>query len=71
MEMVPVNSSTIASAGYDEPSRTLRIEFKNGSAYEYFDVPVEVFRTLVDPGAGSAGRFFSSSIKGIYRYSRL
>jgi len=39
MEMIPVQSSNHVAAGYDSDQAIMRIEFKDGSMYEYFDVP--------------------------------
>lgn len=69
MEMIPVTSSNVEMIGYDEDSQTLEIEFKNGSSYQYFDVPVKVFNELRD--AGSIGAYLSTNIKGVYRFSRV
>ena len=68
MEMIPVSSSNIAAVGYDEGSQTLMVEFKNGTSYQYFDVPERIFTELRD--AGSAGAYLASNIKGVYRFSR-
>lgn len=69
METIPVTSSNVETIGYDEDSQTLQIEFKNGSSYQYFDVPERVFNEL--RGAGSIGAYLSSNIKGVYRFSRV
>ncbi len=69
MEMIPVSSSNIAAVGHDEGSQTLQVEFNNGTRYQYFDVPEQVFIELRD--AGSPGGYFSSNIKGVYRFSKV
>jgi hypothetical protein len=69
MEMIPVSSTSIAAVGYDEGSQTLQVEFNNGTRYQYFDVPEQVFNELRD--AGSPGGYFASNIKGVYRFSRV
>ena len=69
MEMISVTSSNIEAVGYDEGSGTLQVEFKNGSTYQYFDVPIRVFEGLRD--AGSVGAYLSSNIKGVFRFSRV
>jgi hypothetical protein len=69
MEMTRVNSSNVESVGYDEDSSTLQIEFKNGTMYQYFDVPEDVFIGLRD--ADSVGRYLAARIKGTYRYSKV
>lgn len=62
-------SSNIARFRYDEANQVLTVEFKNGGAYNYFDVPETVFEQM--KAAPSKGRFLAQSIKGVYRYARL
>ena len=69
MEMIPVDSSNLESIGYDSESSTLEIHFKQGSAYQYFDVPERIYDQLLS--AESPGRFLSEQIKGVYRYSKV
>lgn len=69
MQVMSVTSSNIEAIGYDENSQTLQIEFKNGSIYQYFDVPENIFNELRD--AGSIGGYLAANIKGTYRYSRV
>ncbi|MGY1889303.1 KTSC domain-containing protein [Pseudomonas jessenii] len=68
MERVQVSSSNVESVGFDEDSETLEVEFKNGTLYQYFDVPKNVYEGLV--GADSVGGYLAANIKGVYRYSR-
>ena len=69
MEMTNVDSSNVAAVGFDEESQTLQIEFKNGAAYQYFDVPEAIYKGLL--GAPSVGQFLNQQVKGSYRYSRV
>lgn len=69
MNRRPVSSSNLSSAGYDEASQTLEIEFNNGGIYQYFDVPRAVFDGLMS--ATSHGRFFHQHIRGVFRYARV
>lgn len=69
MEMINVVSSNVAAVGYDEESQTLQVEFNNGSTYQYFDVPEEIFNGLLS--AESVGQFLNQKVKGSYRYSRV
>lgn len=64
----PVSSSNIQSIGYDADSGTLEIEFKSGTIYQYFEVPAAVYQELLN--AGSMGQYFSSNIRGAYRFAR-
>jgi hypothetical protein len=42
MERKAVESSNLASVGYDEHEEILEIEFQHGGVYQYFDVPKKV-----------------------------
>lgn len=65
---ISVSSSTIDSVDYDDSTLSLEIMFKNGTLYQYFDVPRNVFEGLLS--AGSQGQYFNAHIKGHYRYAR-
>lgn len=69
MDRVFVSSSNLNSVGYDAPSLTLEVEFKDGALYQYFDVPASVHQELVS--AASVGQYFSQNIRNSYRYARL
>ena len=69
VKRVPVESSMIASVGYDEAKRILEIEFNSGRIYRYANVPPEVYRGLME--AESHGRYFLAHIKGVYAYRRV
>lgn len=70
MERIPVSSSDIASVGYDTASMVLEIEFRTGSVYQYFQVPLDIYRGLLS--AASHGRYFDVYIKkGGFGYKRL
>lgn len=66
---IPVQSSNLSRIRYDEDSRTLEIEFHGGRRYQYFEVPVSIFRGLKN--AGSKGSYFNENIKGSFRYTRV
>ncbi len=57
----PVESSNIASIGYDPVTSTLEIEFHSGAIYQYFAVPQEIYDGLIN--ARSKGAFFHQFIK--------
>lgn len=69
MQRASVSSSNVDSIGYDEDNETLEIEFKNGAIYQYFDVPLGVYNTLIS--SSSIGAYMASNIKGVYRFSRV
>lgn len=61
------NSSNLQKATYDDETKILIVEFKNGSSYRYFNVP----KTLWDQFAktvnedGSAGKFLNAHIRSL------
>ncbi len=62
-------SSNIARFDYNEKSRILTVEFKNGGRYNYYDVPAHVFEGM--KSASSKGQFLAQNVKGFYRYARV
>lgn len=64
-----VESSNIASVGYDQTKKSLFVNFKNGSEYRYNDVPEDVFEELI--GSESVGAFLNKQIKNIYEYEKI
>jgi len=68
MRRKPVDSSAIASLGYDPARETLEVEFRSGNVYRFFDVPEEVYKDLL--AARSKGRYFGSFIRGRYDSAR-
>ena len=70
MERIPVQSSNLASVGYDSKTATLEVEFLNGSIYQYFGVPAEVHQGLMN--AGSKGSYLDQNIKKAgYTYHKV
>ncbi len=69
MDRTPVSSSSIASIGYDEASRTLEVEFVSGSAYRYFGVPEQIHSELM--AAPSKGGYFNAEIRERFPYAQL
>lgn len=69
MQRIGVSSSNLESVGYEDDASILEVEFKNGSIYQYYDVPRHVFDDLM--AAGSHGIYFSREIRNRYSYSKL
>ena len=59
-----VKSSYIDAVAYNENKRELRVQFKNGVTWKYFDVPAAAHVSLLL--AESTGRFFAKEIKGVF-----
>lgn len=61
MKRNTVTSSNIASVGYDEPTKTLEIEFHNGQIWQYEPVTLDGYNQLM--GADSIGSHFYKHIR--------
>ncbi len=69
MDRKPVNAEKIKSVGYDEKTRTLEIEFRNGSVMQYANVSRELHRKMLS--ASSIGSFFTDNIEENFSAKRL
>jgi hypothetical protein len=69
MKRTSVISSNVAEVGYDPSTQTLEVQFKDGSIYQYFDVPQHVYEGLMS--AASKGQYLNKEIKFNYRYAKL
>lgn len=69
MRRDPVSSSNIMSAGYDAPSETLEVEFKDGAVYQYFNVGSTMYEAFMQ--ASSKGQYFNAYIKNAVPFSRV
>lgn len=57
------------SAEYDAVAGNLDVRFADGRTLRYSDVPLEVYRALIE--AQSKGAFFKAQIRGRYSYREL
>ncbi|HYO76516.1 MAG TPA: KTSC domain-containing protein [Thermoanaerobaculia bacterium] len=64
MRRKQVDSSVVASIGYDEQRALLEIEFLTGKVYAYRDVPPAAHDALL--AAESIGRHFNLEIRDRY-----
>ena len=62
--MQEIQSSNVKSIGYDEETKTLAVEFKNGATYHYDGVPKDEWETART--ADSFGTHFHANIKNRY-----
>lgn len=62
-------SSNIAKLRYDDQSGTLFVEFRSGSTYKYDNVPYDIWNVFIS--APSVGKFFNSTIKGVYKETKV
>ena len=65
-----VKSSAITSFGYDERTRILEIEYKNGTVYRYREVPRQVWDELrrIESSGGSIGAYVNANIRDKYDF---
>lgn len=69
MDRINVKSSNIQSIGYDPESKLLEIEFRNGSIYQYNNVPLNEHKSLMS--ASSHGSYFNKNIRNYYQTKRV
>lgn len=67
MRLDPVESSMLAAVGYDDNLQALVVLFNSGRAYQYLNVPPEVFQGLTQ--AQSKGRYMLDHIIDHYPYA--
>jgi hypothetical protein len=67
MRAAKLSSSLISRIGYVPDEKVLKVWFRDGPLYCYFDVPEKLFDEL--KGAESPGRFYNARVKGSYRCS--
>ena len=61
MKRIAVDSSSVASVGYDRATFELEVEFRNGRSYRYQQVPAAAYRLLLQ--TQSIGEFVNEQIK--------
>jgi hypothetical protein len=65
-----VDSSMIASIGYDPSSGTVEVEFRSSrQVWQYYDVPESTYNDV--RAAGSLGIAFNTMIKSHFREARV
>ncbi len=69
MNWLAVDSTNLEAIKYDHNRRILHIKFRNGSEYEFSNLPQKVYEGLLK--SDSKGSYFQQYIKGYYLYKRL
>ena len=69
MNPILVESTTLKMVAYDAEHQILHLEFRDRRAYRYFEVPVDVYQSLI--GASSKGGFFNRLVRGRFAYARI
>jgi len=69
MNVIAVESSTLATIAYDRTRELLELEFNSHAIYQYWGVPNSVHEALLR--APSKGSYFNQAIRGKFPYSRI
>ncbi|MBI4851100.1 MAG: KTSC domain-containing protein [Acidobacteria bacterium] len=67
--LIPVDSSMIDAVGYDKKTKELEVLFSSGKTYCYKDVPLKVYKELMD--ADSKGSYMRDAIIDVYSYHQV
>lgn len=67
--LIPVESSNLASIGYDPITASLFVKFRNGSTYAYSGVPSSIYESLLV--ADSKGSYLNEQVKNQYPYVKV
>ncbi|WP_086522479.1 KTSC domain-containing protein [Clavibacter michiganensis] len=49
MQMHSVISTNVQAVGYDNGSRTLRVQFQSGGIYDYYEVTPSLYQEMLQP----------------------
>lgn len=66
VEMMPIESSNIEGAGYNNKTKQLWVAFKGNKVYRYDLVPRKLFEELLQ--AESKGKYLNENIKGNFKF---
>lgn len=66
MRVTTVESTALATVGYDEARELLQVEFCGRAIYRYFGVPAAVHQHLLS--APSKGSYFKQAIRGRFPF---
>ncbi len=67
--MTPVVSSNLSGVGYSRTLQILRVRFKHGGVYDYYNVPEFKYTDFMN--SQSKGKYFRQSIKEAYKFRRI
>ena len=65
LPLSPVQSSNLKACAYDNISQHLQVQFKDGSTYDYPNVPPAAYQGLI--ASRSKGKFFDEAIRPRFR----
>ncbi len=71
-ELIPIESNNVRAAGYDEESLVMSVQFNNGSIYEYYEVPTELWSSFFAAQPHPWSKVgYSQLVQGGYKYKRV
>ena len=65
----PVMSLVVLAIGYDLEEAVLEVEFKNGTIYQYFEVPEPIFLAVMS--SGTPETHLDQHVKNVYRNLKI
>jgi len=69
MNHLPLESSSLATAAYAADRSILEVQFRDGTSYQFIDVPTECADQLL--ASESKGAYFNRNIRNRFRYQRV
>jgi hypothetical protein len=69
VKRIKLGASKLVSAGYTADSKVLELQFEDGSRYQYFDVPDELYDELLS--ADSADEVFEREVEPKFAFVRV
>ena len=66
---VAMQSSSLTQVAYDPCRSILQVEFRDGTTYQYANVPVETYHDLLQ--ADSKGAYFNRCVRNIFRHALI
>jgi hypothetical protein len=64
-----IDSSNLVKTEYDTDTKKMVVEFKNGTRYEYDEVPHNVYAEF--RLSESQGKYFNTKISKTYKFNKL
>ena len=64
-----IDSSNLVKTEYDTDTKKMVVEFKNGTRYQYLEVPHAIYTKF--RMAESQGKYFSGEIARTFKYNKL
>jgi len=65
----PQGASHVKTFEYKYDTRTLTVGYKDGSSYEYYNVPEAVFEGM--ESSDSLGKYMHHNIKGLFEFKKV